>query len=123
MHSFASCLIHCVWSTKDRTPFLDPNLRSRLWPYLGGIARENKMRVLAAGGVADHVHMLVSLPATLSIANTIQLLRATPRNGFMKHFRSSAPSNGKWVTAPSASEYQAWERRPPTSMLRKFIIE
>lgn len=42
MHSFNSCLIHCVWSTKDRVAFLDSDLRQRLWPYLGGIARENK---------------------------------------------------------------------------------
>ena len=41
MHSFNSCLVHCVWSTKNRGSLLDSNLRERLWPYLGGIAREN----------------------------------------------------------------------------------
>jgi len=75
MHSFSSCLVHCVWGTKKREPFLDANLRERLWPYLGGIARDNKMKVLAVGGVADHVHILVSLPPTLSIAKAIQLLK------------------------------------------------
>ncbi len=75
MHSFSSCLVHCVWSTKDRARFLDSNLRSRLWPYLGGIARDNKMKALAVGGVVDHVHILVSLPATISIAKAIQLLK------------------------------------------------
>jgi putative transposase len=75
MHSFTSCLIHCVWSTKNRAPFLNSNLRERLWPYLGGIARENKMKALAVGGVGDHVHILISLPATLSVAKTIQLLK------------------------------------------------
>jgi putative transposase len=75
MHSFTSCLVHCVWSTKNRAPFLDSNLRSRLWPYLGGIARDNKMKALAVGGVADHVHIPVSVPATLSVANAIQLLK------------------------------------------------
>jgi hypothetical protein len=38
MHSFVSRLIHCVWSTKDREPWLIQDLRERLWPYLGGIA-------------------------------------------------------------------------------------
>jgi REP element-mobilizing transposase RayT len=75
MHSFTSCLVHCVWSTKNREPLLSPNLRDRLWPYLGGIARENKIKALAIGGAADHVHMLVSLPATLSLAKAIQLLK------------------------------------------------
>ncbi len=75
MHSFNSCLIHCVWTTKNREPLLASDLRERLWPYLGGIAKENKIKPLAIGGAADHVHMLVSLPATLSIAKAIQLLK------------------------------------------------
>src|SRR4051795_5781706 len=75
MHSFASCLVHCVWSTKNRAPCFDPNFRDRLLPYLGGLARSNKMKALAIGGVADHVHILVSVPATLSVAKAIQLLK------------------------------------------------
>ena len=75
MHSFASCLVHCVWGTKNREPYLTPDLRERLWPYLGGIARQNQMKTLAIGGANDHVHMLLSLPATLSIAKAMQLLK------------------------------------------------
>jgi len=75
MHSFVSCLIHCVWSTKNREPRLIPNLRERLWPYLGGIAKQNQMKTLAIGGAADHVHILLSLPATLSVAKVMQLLK------------------------------------------------
>src|SRR5437588_3066066 len=75
MRSFISVHIHCVWSTTEREPSLHSKLRDRLWPYLGGIARENKMKALAIGGAADHVHMLISLPATISITKTIQLLK------------------------------------------------
>ena len=75
MHSFVSCLIHCVWATKERRPFLTANLQERLWPYLGGIARENGMKALGVGEVADHVHMLISLPSTLAIAKAVQLLK------------------------------------------------
>jgi len=75
MHSFTSCLMHCVFATKERRALITPDLQTRLWPYLGGIARENKMTALAVGGVADHVHVLVSIPATLSVAKAIQLLK------------------------------------------------
>jgi len=75
MHSLTSCLFHCVFSTKERQPFLSPEVRERLWPYLGGIARENGMKALAIGGVADHVHLLVSLPPTLSVSKAMQLLK------------------------------------------------
>jgi len=75
MHSFVSCLMHCVWSTKERRRLVTPELQERLYPYLGGIARENKMKALAVGGVEDHVHMLLSVPSTLSIAKAMQLLK------------------------------------------------
>ncbi len=75
MHSFNSCLVHCVWSTKNRVSLMDADLRERLWPYFGGIARENKMKALAVGGAADHVHILISLPGAVSVAKAIQLLK------------------------------------------------
>ncbi len=75
MHSFVSCLLHCVFATKERRPFITGRLQKRLWPYLGGIARENQMKALVIGGVENHVHVLLSIPATLSIAKAIQLLK------------------------------------------------
>ena len=75
MHSFTSVLVHCVWSTKNREPSLHSKLRERSWSYLCGIASEKKMKALAVGGAADHVHMLVSLPATISVAKAVQLLK------------------------------------------------
>jgi len=74
-HSFSSILFHCVFSTKERQPSIGADLRPRLWPFLGGIARENDMKALTVGGVEDHVHILLSLPSTLAIAKAIQLLK------------------------------------------------
>src|SRR3979490_1262068 len=55
-----SCLnIHYVFSTKERVLVLEPDIRERLWPYMGGIAG---MIPKCIGGVSDHVHSLVSLP-------------------------------------------------------------
>ena len=75
MHSFVSCLMHCVFSTKERRRLITPELQQRLYPYLGGIARENKMKLLPIGGVEDHVHALLSLPSMLSVAKSVQLLK------------------------------------------------
>src|ERR1043166_2775136 len=74
-HSYVSQLMHCVFSTKERRPFITPELQDRLFPYMGGIARKNRMVLIAAGGVADHVHLLLSLPKTLDIAHAIQLIK------------------------------------------------
>jgi REP element-mobilizing transposase RayT len=75
MHSFVNCLVHCVWATKERRPFIKADLQQRLWPYLGGVARENRMKALVVGGVEDHVHVLLSIPSTLSVSKCIQLLK------------------------------------------------
>ena len=74
-HSYSSCLMHYVFSTKNRRKTISSELRERLWPYLGGIARENDMKALAVGGTDDHVHILVSLPATVSVSKAIQLIK------------------------------------------------
>jgi len=67
--------MHCVFSTKERRKLITMDLQDRLYPYLGGIARENKMKALAIGGVEDHVHALVSIPSTMPIAKAVQLLK------------------------------------------------
>ena len=67
--------MHVVFSTKERRPWITPDLEARLWQYTGGIARENKMRALKVGGVTDHLHVLLTLPSTLAIARAVQLLK------------------------------------------------
>lgn len=74
-HSYVSQLMHCVFSKKDRRPLITPALQERLFPYIGGIARRNKMKLIVAGGVADHVHLLLSLPKMLDIAHAMQLIK------------------------------------------------
>jgi putative transposase len=73
--SYVSSYYHCVFSTKERRPLIPPGLQERLWPYLGGIARQNDMKAIEIGGVVDHVHILLSLPSTLSIAKAMQLIK------------------------------------------------
>ena len=73
--SYVSSYFHCVFSTKERRPLIAPALRDRLWPFLGGIARQNKMKAIEIGGVEDHVHILLSLPSTLPVSKALQLIK------------------------------------------------
>jgi len=73
--SYVSAYFHCVFSTKGRRLQITPALGERLWPFLGGIARQNRMKAVAIGGVEDHVHLLLSLPSTLAIAKALQLIK------------------------------------------------
>ena len=66
---------HIVFSTKNRDPFLVETVRQRLFAYLGGIARENGMTALEVGGMTDHVHLLLSIPASLAVSKAVQLIK------------------------------------------------
>jgi putative transposase len=96
MHSLNSCLIHCVFSTPERRPWLIPSIRERLWPYLGGIAREKDMKALAVGGVADHVHLLLSLPTTLPVAKAVQLLKGNSSKWLRETFPELRTQGFAW---------------------------
>lgn len=74
-HSYTSQLIHCVFSTKERRPTITDALQHRLFPYFGGIARANGIILIAAGGVEDHVHLLILLPKTMGISKAMQLIK------------------------------------------------
>ena len=73
--SYVSAYFHCVFSTKERRRLITPELRERLWPFLGGIARQNKMKAIKIGGVEDHVHILLSLPSTMAVSKALQLIK------------------------------------------------
>jgi REP element-mobilizing transposase RayT len=60
---------------KERRILVPANLQQRLWPYIAGIARLNKFKALAVGGVPDHAHVLLSLPTAMSVAKAVQLVK------------------------------------------------
>ncbi len=74
-HSYCNSLHHCIFSTKERKPYINPHMQERLWPFMGGIAIENNMKALAIGGIEDHVHLLLSLPSTMTIAKAMQVIK------------------------------------------------
>ena len=86
-HTYVSCNIHCIFSTKGRRRVIVPDIRERLWAYMGGIARQNETRALAIGGTEDHAHVLLSLPATMTISKAVQLIKG----GSSKWIRETLP--------------------------------
>jgi REP element-mobilizing transposase RayT len=92
-HTRTSILFHCVFSTKNRLPSIPPETKTRLWPYIGGIARTNNMKALAVGGMRDHIHLLLSLPPTITIAKAIQLTKA---------------GSSKWMHEQGAKQFE-WQ--------------
>ena len=71
--SLAKILIHTVFSTKDRRPFLrEKPLRDELHHYLGGILQHLDCQPILVGGVEDHVHLLSTLARTCQPAELVK---------------------------------------------------
>ena len=50
--------------------------RDRLHRYIGGVLDSKNAKLLAAGGLEDHMHVLASLPATITIADAANAMKA-----------------------------------------------
>jgi putative transposase len=74
-NTYVSLYYHIIFSTKNRVPWINRNIEQRVWEYLGGIARMNKMKALQIGGALDHIHTLVLSPATLAPSQIAQILK------------------------------------------------
>jgi putative transposase len=76
MSTFVSNLVHFVWGTANREPLLRKSWRDRLHGYIGGVLANKKGKLLAAGGIEDHIHVLASLPATMSLSQAAGAMKA-----------------------------------------------
>jgi len=74
-HTYVSGLVHCVFSTQHRDNSIPGDRQAQLWSYLGGIARKNGFNAIAIGGIENHIHILLSLPATMPLAKAVQHLK------------------------------------------------
>ena len=88
-NTYTSLYIHYIFSTKNRLPLIVPEIQDRLWPYMAGIAKNNNMKALAVGGMPDHIHILLSLPATISISKTIQIIKGNSSKWINENFDTS----------------------------------
>lgn len=66
---FVCNLMHFVWSTYERREWIVEFWEDQLYAYIGGIARNKNATLIAAGGMPDHLHVLVSLPPTISVSD------------------------------------------------------
>ena len=76
-HTYASIFIHCVFSTKERRPLISADRAQELYAYLSGIAQSEGFSLIVAGGTANHVHLLIALPASVTLANAVQKLKGS----------------------------------------------
>ena len=74
-NTYTSLHYHLVFSTKNRERWIYPEIEERVWSYLAGIVKQNKMTPIQIGGVEDHVHVLLGASPTLAPSKIAQLVK------------------------------------------------
>ncbi len=74
--TYSQLLLHVVFSTKGRTPWITQEVAGRLYPYIGGIVRAEKGVLYDIGGVEDHVHLYLRWRPDESVSDLMRTVKA-----------------------------------------------
>ncbi len=94
--SLSQIYVHIVFSTKHRKSYLsNKELRDRLYLYINKICQNHQCHLLVAGGVSDHIHLLLSLNKKMAVSKLVEKIKT---------------STSKWIKSISISlEYFCWQ--------------
>jgi REP element-mobilizing transposase RayT len=102
-----SLLVHFVWSTAGREPWIGQDWSGDLYGYIGGIAKNKNARLICAGGTHDHIHLYASLPSTITIADFVSAVKSNSSRWVHESFpkqRAFAWQEGYGAFSVSKSE-------------------
>lgn len=93
-HTYTHQLFHIVFSTQGRLPLITKGVQEELYRYIGGLAKELKGRLIAIGGMADHLHVLIELPPSVSTSDAMRFIKA---------------NSSRWITQRYGKPF-AWQK-------------
>ncbi len=107
--SLSDVVLHIVFSTKNRTSWIDAAIEKELYQYLCGTASELKCPVIRINGVEDHIHMLLHLGRTITISDLISNLKS---------------NSSKWIKTKNDKYHQfCWQAGYGAFSVSRPIIE
>ena len=99
--------VHIVWNTWDRLPLIRLEFERRLYRFIAAVAQEMHCEVIAIGGIEDHIHILLSIPSTVAIAQLVKRMKGASSH-FVNH--EILPEGGfKWQGTYSAFSVSRWD--------------
>jgi putative transposase len=107
--SISHLLVHSIFSTKDRRPFLrSKELRNEIYAYMAGILKNLECHPIKIGGVEDHVHILSSLSKNIAFSELIGRVKGSSSKRLKeKGVHGFAWQNGYGAFSVSESNVEA----------------
>ena len=78
--SYVRILIHAVWATKDRKPFLNKENREAMKEHIKEYAKSKGIHLINVNGYVEHLHCIISLDAQQNIATVVNLIKGESSN-------------------------------------------
>ena len=114
--SLAKVILHTVFSTKNRAPFLrDENIRKELYAYLATVLENMGCPAIVIGGVADHIHILGLLSRTRTISDMIEEIKTSTS----RWVKTKGPSYHDFYWQNGYGVFSASESKTPD--VRRYI--
>ena len=107
--------VHFIWNTWDRLPLIRPEFERRLHRSIAAVASEMRCKVIAIGGIEDHVHVLLAIPSTVTIAELAKRMKGTS-SYFINH-EVLSQGNFKWQGNYAVFSVSRWD----VSKLARYI--
>ena len=92
--SLSRILLHLIFSTKNREPLINKNIRPDLHAYIAGVCRKLNSEAYRVGGTEDHVHIACSLPRNLAVSKLLEEIKKSSSAWVKTHH--SALSKFSW---------------------------
>jgi len=115
-HSVWDCKYHLVWTTKYRYQVLGGDVGLRCRELLRDIARSKEMQIYAGSINRDHVHMLISIPPSLSVSRAVQYLKGKSSHRLLSEYKELRKrywdqhlwARGYWIASSGNVTDEAW---------------
>jgi putative transposase len=74
-HSYVRIRAHLLWATKYRRRWIDPEWRIALYVEMAAVAQRHDARIICAGGVSDHVHILMTWSPAVALSTVVRNIK------------------------------------------------
>lgn len=75
-NTYSQILIQAVFAVQSRDSLIQVEWKEELFKYIGGIFRNQNQKLLAIGGIADHIHILFGLRPSVAISDLLRDVKA-----------------------------------------------
>ena len=94
--TLTNLLFHVVFSTKMRQNLINPEMSEQLYPYIGGIIRTEKGKLIQIGGTANHIHILARFAPSVDVSEMLRRIKG---------------NSSKWINEKRFCQTRfAWQR-------------